>query len=40
VTSAQFFVLFVLPMLLAAFGWAVALWAVREAKKRHRHPAE
>jgi len=40
VTSAQFFVLFVLPILIAAFGWAVALWAVREARKESRPPAE
>jgi hypothetical protein len=38
-TSGQFFAFFVTPVLLAAFGWAVALWAVRQAKK-DRPPAE
>ena len=35
-----FFALYVAPLLLAAFGWAVALWAVRQAKKESRPPAE
>ncbi|HKG83764.1 MAG: hypothetical protein ACJ8CC_13635 [Microvirga sp.] len=39
-TTELFFALYVAPLLLAAFGWAVALWAVRQAKKESRPPAE
>ena len=39
-TTELFFALYVAPLLLAAFGWAVALWAVRQAKKELRPPAE
>ncbi|HJW78418.1 MAG: hypothetical protein ACJ8D8_00280 [Microvirga sp.] len=39
-TTELFFALYVAPLLLAAFGWDVALWAVRQAKKESRQPAE
>ena len=39
-TAELFFALYVAPILLAAFGWGVALWAIRQAKKEARPPAE
>lgn len=39
-TVELFFVLYILPIVLAAFGWAVALWTVRHADKESHPPAE
>ncbi|HEX8663219.1 MAG TPA: hypothetical protein VF744_04240 [Beijerinckiaceae bacterium] len=37
-TTAQFFVLFIWPIIIAALGWAVALWFGREPREEKRRP--
>lgn len=39
-TTELFFALYVMPLLLLALGWGVALWFGRQPDEKRRPPAE